>query len=130
LSDTGERESGLVLVIDDDQEIRDFCGMVLSDHGYSPILAADGNEGLAAIGRNNHFDVVVTDLVMPGREGMEFIREIHKRFPDIGIVCMSGDINSGAYLKIAEALGATIALLKPFESAELLAAVKTVSNRN
>jgi DNA-binding response OmpR family regulator len=129
LSDRDGKASKRVLVIDDDQEIRDFCGLVLSDHGYSPILAADGNEGLAAIGKNI-FDIIVTDLVMPGREGMEFIRDIHKRYPHIGIVCMSGDINSGAYLKTAEALGASVTLLKPFGSAELLAAVKAASSRN
>lgn len=116
-----------VLVIDDDAEIRDFCGLVLSDSGCAAVLASDGDEGLAAVG-SGAFDVVVTDLVMPGKEGIEFIREIRQRFPGIGIVCMSGDIHSAAYLKVAEALGASAALLKPFSGAELVAVVRSVSS--
>jgi two-component system, OmpR family, response regulator len=129
LSASVEKPVKRVLVIDDDTDIRDFCGMVLADSGYATVLAGDGGEGLEAIERGG-FDVVVTDLVMPGTEGMEFIREIHKRFPGMGIVCMSGDIHSSAYLKLASALGASIALLKPFGSEELLAAVKSVSGGN
>ena len=68
------------------------------------------------------FDLVITDLVMPDREGLETIREIWRRYPRVGIIAMSGAFG-GSFLKTAEALGAADSIAKPVSPERLLAAV-------
>jgi len=66
---------------------------------------------------------VVTDLIMPGQEGIETIGNLHRDFPSIRIVAMSGAMDSG-YLKTAERLGAHAALRKPINSQDLLRTIR------
>ena len=74
----------------------------------------------------SRFDAMVTDIFMPERDGLEMIREVHKLFPGMGIVAVSGGfgtVDVTQWLNVALALGASVALKKPVKSADLIAAV-------
>ena len=112
-----------VLVIDDDLSLRKVLGQALELAGYEVALAADGREGVASF-RSQPADVVITDLYMPNQEGLETIMELHKEFPAIPIIAMSGRRPAGTLLSIAQRLGAVGILEKSFSADELLAAVE------
>lgn len=112
----------LVCVIDDDGQLRTTLAEILRRSGYDVSLAADGDEGLKVIEKTGP-DIVVTDIVMPNREGIETIREIRRRFPDVRILAISGGGSMSSttdFLEMAYALGADDVLAKPFRMAELL----------
>jgi CheY-like chemotaxis protein len=71
-------------------------------------------------------DLVITDLFMPNQEGLETIKEIHLKYPELPIIAMSGDAIAEAMLSIAVRLGAREALQKPFFARELIAAIGRV----
>ena len=77
---------------------------------------------------NNDFDIIITDLVMPEKEGIETIMELSRTAPNIKIIAMSGGgrVNATDYLTIARRVGASDTLAKPFSGDELLAAVSRV----
>ena len=87
-------------------------------------LATDGIAGLAAQ-ENAAFDLVITDLVMPGKEGIETIIELRRRAPQLRIIAMSGGGHGKAvdYLELAAKLGAKRTLAKPFSLEQLTATV-------
>lgn len=91
---------------------------ILSDAGYRVLEARDGRHAMAAI-RKGPVDVMVTDLIMPEQEGVETITQLKKEYPGIRIVAISGAAE-GAYLKLAELLGAHAVLRKPFAPGQLL----------
>jgi len=114
-----------VLVIDDDPVARHTIRAILEDEGYSVTCAEDGRLGLAAF-RRDRPDVVVTDLIMPEKEGIETIMELRAIWPDGLIVAVSGGGRTGKkdFLRIAGGLGASAVLAKPFELADLLACIR------
>ncbi len=114
-----------ILVIDDDAELRALAGLNLKDAGYQVLLAADGNEGLKLF-REQPADLVITDIYMPNREGLETIRDMRQRSPKVGIIAISGRATAGTMLGIARKLGADEVLQKPFAMQELLSAVDKV----
>ena len=109
-----------ILVVDDDAVILHLMKRVLEEAGYLCTTCRGVDEGLAAM-RHTTFHLVLTDIVMPDREGIEFIREIRANAPTQPIVAMSGT-NIGKYdvLTMAGLLGATATLPKPFRHQELL----------
>ncbi|MEO6393108.1 MAG: response regulator [Pyrinomonadaceae bacterium] len=112
-----------ILIIDDDPEIRSLLHDVLTADGYQVLEAADGKQGLASYA---HFqtDLIITDLVMPEKEGIETIVELRQKFPAVKIIVLSG---SGATdLRMAKLLGADRAMSKPFDISDLLNSVKEV----
>jgi len=112
----------MVCVIDDDEHVRATLAEILRRSGYDVVLASDGDVGLQMV-ETKHPDIVVTDIVMPNREGIETIREIRSRFPNVRILAMSGGgskSTSTDFLELAYALGADDVLAKPFRMAELL----------
>ncbi len=104
-----------VLVIDDDQGIRDLVMAYLTLDGHEGHLAANGFDGVNQL-RKTPVDLVVTDLVMK-YDGMMTIRVIREEFPKLGIIAMSG--HSPARLEMAMAVGADRVLRKPFDAADL-----------
>jgi len=86
--------------------------------------ALNGELGLSAC-QEHGFDVVVTDIFMPFRDGLDILREVSKRYPHIKVIAMSGRFGSGRtdYLKAAEVMGAVAQLRKPFTQDELLTVV-------
>jgi CheY-like chemotaxis protein len=110
-----------ILVIDDDPRIRRLIGRILSGEGHDVAAAENGNDGLRRF-RADQPALVISDLLMPEKEGIETIIEIRREAPSIPILAISGD-GGGTFLDIATKLGATRALAKPFRSAELIEAV-------
>lgn len=116
-----------ILVIDDDEWIRSALAAALRKLGHEVKEAQDGNEGLrlhyAAPG-----DLVLTDIVMPEKEGLDVIRRLHADFPTVPIIAMSGYFahSSGLYLHLAKKLGAHAVLAKPIEVDDLRRTVDTL----
>jgi DNA-binding response OmpR family regulator len=111
-----------ILLIDDDARLRRLLGRILKGAGHTVHEATNGREGIELFGRT-HPALVITDLVMPDKEGIETIRELHQTAPTVPILAISGSTNHSIYLRAATKLGATEALDKPFSNEELLAAV-------
>ncbi len=116
-----------ILLVDDEPSIRALFGEVLALEQHEVTTAGDGNAALAALAHGT-FDLVVTDIVMPDKEGIEFIRETLQLRPDLPIIAMSGGGrgSSADYLTLASLLGARMTLAKPFSARELLDAVARV----
>src|SRR5678809_1140764 len=100
-----------ILLVDDAALVRHSLEAVLRLNGYDVLHAGDGDEALDVLS-STPVDVVVTDLAMPRREGMETIIEIRRRFPHIKVIALSG-VFGGFYLGMARQLGADAALSKP-----------------
>ena len=115
-----------ILIIDDDDHIRKMLRIMLENAGYNEVEDAEnGYIGMKLI-RKNPFDLVITDIVMPEKEGIETIMELRRDFPAVKIIAMSGGgkIGPETYLEMAGHLGAGKALAKPFQQAELFDAVR------
>jgi CheY-like chemotaxis protein len=110
-----------VLVIDDDNAIRLSLSILLEAKGYEVSLAADGAEGFAKFVAKRP-DIVISDMIMPGHQGIQTIGEIRARAPDLPIIAMSGSVQGGptSFLKRALDAGADHCLEKPFEALQLL----------
>ena len=116
-----------ILIIDDDASMRLALRHALERRGHQVAEAADGQSGLAAYQRTV-FDLVVTDIIMPGMEGLETVLALRKFSPHLKIIAMSaggkGDANN--YLELAEHFGATRTLRKPFEAEAFISTVDAV----
>jgi len=114
-----------VLVIDDDPVICQVMRRVLERRGYDVATAPDGQSGLGRFAQLQP-DLVIVDILMPGKEGIATILELRETNPDARILAMTGggSFNSGEVLRIAELVGADNSLEKPFRPAELVASVK------
>jgi CheY-like chemotaxis protein len=110
-----------ILVIDDDHLVRYALSKILSSYGYEVVTAADGKRGMTVL-RDEHPDVVITDIIMPEQEGIDTIIQIRRERPGIKIVAISGGgrIRNIDFLEMAQSLGADEVLAKPFEADELL----------
>jgi CheY-like chemotaxis protein len=108
-----------ILVVDDEELVRAAVAAVLRRAGHNVTLAADGEDALDLF-RPGHFDLIITDIVMPRMEGIETLRALRCLEPGIRIVAMSeSGGNNGFYLRAAVALGADATLEKPINAAEL-----------
>jgi CheY-like chemotaxis protein len=116
-----------ILIIDDDFKILQVFREILEREGYDVLAASDGREGMRLC-RNRHVDLVITDIIMPEKEGLETIIELRRDLPHVKIIAMSGGGQIGAeqYLPLAEKLGAQHTLHKPFTPVELLEAISEV----
>jgi CheY-like chemotaxis protein len=114
-----------ILLIDDEPQIRSMIRLILEREGYDVVEASDGFEGIQLF-RQKPTDLIITDLIMPNKDGIGMIIEIKKEFPDVKIVAMSGGgLNRPeGYLRGAQKLGATFTLSKPINRQEILRAVK------
>lgn len=119
-----------ILLIDDDANIRGILAEMLTTAGYEVVEASNGKEGVKLY-RDVPFDLVVTDLLMPEKDGLEVVMELRKDFPQVKIITLSG---GGAYgnssLETSKALGAARTLRKPFREDQLLEAVREVLESN
>ena len=117
-----------ILVIDDESALREILSQVLTDAGYRVVCAENGKEASRALA-TSAFDVVLTDVIMPEKDGMQVISEVRKKFPEVRIIAMSGGghVSRDQYLKIAKGLGAHAILEKPFANQKLLDTIQEVS---
>lgn len=113
----------VILIIDDDPDMRDILKVTLESAGHKVTLAADGREGVQQYRAAPH-DLVITDLFMPEQEGLETIKQLRMEFPDVSIIAISGRPTGGTMLTVAERLGAKAVLQKPFLPKQLLETVE------
>jgi CheY-like chemotaxis protein len=113
-----------ILLIDDDDSFRKMLRITLTGMGHVVLEARNGREGLA-IPPHIQADVVLTDIIMPEKEGLETIIAMRHTRPGARIVAMSGGGRGTAtdYLMLAQKLGASAILAKPFSDDELTAAL-------
>lgn len=114
-----------IVVIDDDVQFRTMIIEMLERKDYEVFAASDGEEGLK-VWQNVNPDLVITDIIMPNKEGIETILELKRKNKDVKIIAISGGGRTNAQdnLQSAKLLGASLTFSKPFESAELLNAVQ------
>lgn len=115
-----------ILIIDDDAALQTMLHHVLAEAGYEVVEAADGSEAIKLV-QVRSFDLVLCDLFMPKKEGLETIKGLRSRYPALPIVAMSGGaakLPATGLLSVALTLGATAAIQKPFSVQELLALVR------
>jgi len=109
-----------ILVVDDDPAVRDSVAMMLEGAGFLVDQAEQGATGMRLL-RAHAPDLVITDILMPQKEGIETIREIRSVLPHTPIIAISGGSDTGAdYLKMAQAFGATAVMAKPFDPTAML----------
>ena len=118
-----------VLVIEDDQEVREYLVAVLSRAGHTVSAASNGREGVNKF-RETPTQVVITDIIMPEKDGIETILDLRREHPMLKVIAISGGGRSTPenYLHSARLLGADKAIRKPFKNEEILAAVRELAD--
>ncbi|MEO7701414.1 MAG: response regulator [Opitutus sp.] len=116
-----------ILVVDDDFHIRESLRIKLEQAGHTVSLAPDGGEAVKALKRGV-FDIVVTDILMPDKDGFELIGDIRRKWPKVRIVAISGGgrIGTEQLLVAAAGLGADAVIAKPFSYPQLSAVLGSV----
>jgi CheY-like chemotaxis protein len=114
-----------ILVIEDDVEVRKVLRQILEHAGYEIEEASDGEEGIERY-REKQADLIITDIIMPKKEGIETITDLRIEFPDVKVIAISGGGRLGPepYLELAESFGANRIIMKPFTTGEILDAVQ------
>jgi CheY-like chemotaxis protein len=117
-----------ILLVDDNVEFRGLLNSILTGDNHSVVCAGDGNEAISHF-HSKPFDLVITDLVMPDKEGLETIIELRRTHPTVKIIAMTGGSRNAAnYLMLAESFGVSHTLTKPFSRDILLQAVNSTLN--
>lgn len=114
-----------ILIVDDDDDIRELLRIKLTASGHTIVTASNGAEGIKAM-ELIAFDLVITDVIMPIRGGLELIANTRSRNDKMPIIAISGGGRRGAaavYLQSAQWLVADLVLSKPFSLSELTAAI-------
>lgn len=106
-----------ILVIDDDNAVREILYESLSQYGYDIRCARDGEEALDIVQQEYLPDLVISDIIMPKKEGIETIIELRKMLPDVKVIAISGGgrTKAGDFLQLARKLGANISVEKPID---------------
>ena len=114
-----------ILIIEDDNEVREFLDSVLIRAGYKTRTAANGREGVQVF-RSQPFDLVITDIIMPEKDGIETIMDMKREQSDLRVLAISGGgrAEPDNYLESARLLGADATMKKPFTNQEILATIK------
>jgi DNA-binding response OmpR family regulator len=114
-----------VLIVDDNADMQSFVKIVLERAGFEAQVAADGERALA-LQRAHPVDVLITDIFMPERDGIELIHQFKSAFPQVKIIAMSGGgrISKRDYLPLAADIGADLVLRKPFAADTLLSMLR------
>ncbi len=119
-----------ILLVEDDDQYRPLLERLLTRAGHEVVAVSDGAQALPSL-MERPADVVITDLIMPGKEGLETIRELRRQWPDLPIIAMSGGGRRQPtdYLRAARMLGAVRTLEKPFAVDDLLATIAEVTGK-
>ena len=120
-----------ILVIDDESSVRETICENLKECGYTVLEAGDGDSGLKVLGGENRPQLVITDLIMPKKEGLETIVEIKKRYPDVRIIAISGGGRTKTmdFLEMAKNLGVDAVVPKPLDMDDFERIVAAVASR-
>lgn len=113
-----------ILIIEDDTEVRAYLDSLLERSGYDTHTAANGKEGVA-IFKSADIDVVITDIIMPEKDGIETIMDMKRARRDLKVIAISGGGRAEPenYLHSARLLGADRTIKKPFTNEDILTAV-------
>jgi DNA-binding NtrC family response regulator len=116
-----------ILVIDDDEQVRNYFRVLLEENGYQVDTAMNGIAGIKRV-KESEFDAVILDLIMPEKEGIETLMELRREYPDITVITVSGGgkMSPDNYLPITKTLGAAYAFQKPVDQKELLSALEHI----
>jgi DNA-binding NtrC family response regulator len=119
------KQSARILIIDDEVQIREMLSQMLTREGYQVVHARDGKEGMQAC-REQTIDLIITDIIMPEKDGIEMILELRHGFPALKVIAISGGgrLGPNGYLEMAKKLGAHRTFFKPFNRKEILDAVQ------
>ena len=118
-----------ILVIDDDEQVLEMLYESLTREGYDVLRASNGEQGLRLY-REEPVDLIITDLIMPEKEGIETIIELRQDFPDVKIIAISGGgrIGTKDYLNMAKIFGVQRTFTKPVAREQLLDAIRGLIN--
>jgi len=116
-----------ILIIDDEDQFRTMLKNLLEEEGHHVLEASDGEKGIQVY-REHPVDLIMLDIFMPNKEGLETIRELKRDVSDTKIIAMSGGGRKGAhwYLEYAGMFGADKLLAKPFDPPELFEVIHQV----
>jgi DNA-binding response OmpR family regulator len=113
-----------ILIIDDETEIRSILSRILTQAGFDVLATASGDEG-TRVCRQQSIDMVIVDMIMPEKDGLETLMEIRRNSPKARIIAMSGAPRTKVMdsLSVALKVGAVATLTKPFTPNEFLSSV-------
>lgn len=115
-----------ILVIDDDAQFRQMLRQMLERQGYEVVVAQDGEEGIK-LHHQAPVELIITDMIMPNKNGVDTILEFWHDFPNVKIIAISGvvrGIRAQKYLFYVKPFGISRVFSKPFDSKELLGAIQ------
>ncbi len=115
-----------ILTVDDDISISNLLKFILESENHNVTTTNNGNEAIEILRDTNDIDLVITDVIMPDKEGIETIREIKKHFDGIKIIVISGGgkLEANNYLSMAKTFGADLSIEKPFTKTDICDAIK------
>jgi len=121
----GVKAMATILVVDDDQQVCALLKQVLEEEGYTVESALNGMEGISRY-RSVPTDLIILDILMPEKEGLETILDLRREFPKVKIIAMSGGSERAKLnlLDLARRLGARYTVNKPFQLQTLTDLVK------
>ncbi|MFZ4437487.1 MAG: response regulator [Syntrophales bacterium] len=113
-----------ILVVDDNDQMREMLRLILETAGHEVLDAANGKIALHLL-KTMTVDLVITDIIMPEMEGIELVMNIHKLYPRVKIIAISGGgkVDPNLCLGMAGKLGADRTLLKPFSKSTLISII-------
>lgn len=117
-----------ILVIDDEEPICDYLRFILESKNYTVFTAENGKRALELF-EQARFDMIITDLIMPEKEGIETIIQIRKKYQDLKIIAMTGSEKGTSYLQIAMNLGANDVLFKPFTREQVYSVIQKLTRK-
>jgi CheY-like chemotaxis protein len=121
-----------ILIIDDEQVVLEMMVQMVKREGYDVEGASNGKEALKMV-QNSKPDLIITDLIMPDKEGIELIKDLRDTYDDLKILAISGGnrhIDPMSQLKVAQFLGANASLPKPLDRQEFLSTIKYLLEKN
>jgi CheY-like chemotaxis protein len=118
-----------ILIVDDTEMVRQFVREMLDGAGYRT-MEADNVASALQLLSENHFDLLLTDILMPGGNGTEIVIKARRLHPGLKVIAMSGSGDISDRLATAATLGAHAVIGKPFRSKELIALVATTLGSN
>lgn len=123
-----KRKNARILLVEDDLMMNLMISTLLSQSGYKAMCVFNGDDAMKKL-KEQKFDILITDILMPGKEGIEVIQETKEYNPDIKIIAISagGQVGRTTFLDLARAHGADIGMDKPFMPDVLLSHLESIT---